>query len=437
MLPLPARTALSVLAATLVAVGLTVLPPGAAAPADAAVSPPLSGAYVGGGDTAGVQDLERWRGRRLGIVTEYVDGSTWSTISSPTWAADRWKGRKVAWGVPMLPKSGGSMATGAAGGYDGYFRGLASTLVARGHAASVIRLGWEMNGTWYSWSAVKDPAAYVAYWRRAVTAMRSVSGSAFAFEWAPNLGEGTAGFDITRAYPGDAYVDVLGVSFYDQSWTWASTQVVERWNSAVTTRFGLQWHVDFARAHGKRNAFSEWALSRRCDGRGGNDNPYYVGKVADWATANGYLYESYFSKDMGSCEVHDVQGPAFPRAAAAYRQRFGGGPAATLATTALRVSPYTDRSAARTLDTAVLSGRQHIFLVPGTATSQVRFWLDDPAMTTAPRTTERVAPWDLAGGTATAANPIDVSALPPGTHTVTAAVDTSSGTKIVRGWFLR
>jgi hypothetical protein len=76
-------------------------------------------------------------------------------------------------------------------------------------------------------------------------------------------------------------------------------------------------------------------------------------------------------------------------------------------------------------------------VVPGTTTSRVRFWVDDPAMTAPPRTTEGAAPWDFAGGTATTANAFDTSRLRPGTHTLTAVVDTSSGPKVVRGWFLR
>ena len=50
----------------------------------------------------------------------------------------------MTWGVPMLPTTGGvSLATGATGAYDAYFKTLATNLVAAGmgNSAPPTRLG--------------------------------------------------------------------------------------------------------------------------------------------------------------------------------------------------------------------------------------------------------------------------------------------------------
>ena len=47
--------------------------------------------------------------------------------------------------------------------------------------------------------------------------------SNFRFVWNPDAGAFTqAGYSVAAAYPGDAYVDVIGLDAYDQSWAIAA-----------------------------------------------------------------------------------------------------------------------------------------------------------------------------------------------------------------------
>ena len=58
----------------------------------------------------------------------------------------------------------------------------------------------------------------------------------------------------------------------------------------------------------------------------------------------------------------------------------------------------------------------------------MRFFLDDPAMSGVPYKTENNAPWDLAGTTSSGlALPFDTRTLPDGVHSVTAAIELSTG----------
>ncbi|GIG29361.1 glycosyl hydrolase [Cellulomonas marina] len=424
------------------AAGLTGVVTGpAAVTAEAASTPVLSGAYRGSGVPDLVQQFGTWRGRPAGVVTDFVDGSSWEAMENASWVAGKYKGLNlpVALGVPMLPATGGTLQQGATGAFDGHFAALGRSLVANGAEDAILRVGWEMNGTWFRWSAVPDPAAYRNYWIKIVKAMRAVPGQAFRFEWAPQPGAGTKGFDKTLAYPGDAYVDVIGMSLYDQSWGVTSAQHVERWNGMVTMAGGLQWSVDFAAAHGKRNSLPEWGLSKRCDGRGGNDNPYFVAKVSEWVNTHDYLYESYFDKDMGSCEVHKLVTGPFTAAKAEYIKHFGPthpvypSPDASV----VKVSTKADRSGAVALSGRTVTGKVYVFAQPTFATTKVRFYLDDLMGVRTPLQVEGQAPYDLRGGTATAATAWDVTALPAGPHTMTVVFETSTGTRSVAVAFRR
>lgn len=428
-----------VLAAPLVALLLCAVAVvgGATASPAAASTTTLSGAYEGGGDINGIKAFGTWRGRSATVATDFLPYDTWSALSNPTWLADTWSGKgiRMALSVPMLPKSGGSMSTGASGGYNAYFKTLSALLVSRGLGNSIIRIGWEMNGTWYSWSAVNNPTAYVNYWRQIVSSMRSVTGAAYQFDWAPNIGYSTSTFNVASAYPGDSYVDIIGLSFYDQDWKYASSDVLNRWSNALNQPYGLNWHASFAASHYKSNALSEWGLSRRCDGHGGNDNPYYIQKVRDWVVNHPYAYESYFDLDMGSCEQHVEMNGTFPNAASSYKQLFGASTSTSTSTSSLdpstlRLSWSSDRSNATGLASKAVSGKVYIFEAPGMSTTRVRFYLDDTSRSKTPHSTETYAPYDFAGGTTTTAYPFDTSTLWSGSHTLTVAVDTSTGTKV-------
>ena len=104
----------------------------------------------------------------------------------------------------------------------------------------------------------------------------------------------------------------------------------------------------------------------------------------------------------------------------------GGGPSL-----ALQYSQEADRDPASTLDGAVVSGNLHVFVPSVSGIVQVRYYLDGEL-----RQTENRAPWDFAGGTAAAANPLDSRALTDGTHEIIAelTLDTSQTVAVQAGF---
>ena len=298
----------------------------AGTPAGAAAGQAKLGVYRGGGNSGGVHEFEVWLGRPVDVALDFLAQSTWNEIAAPTWWASRWGATpyRVVYSVPMLPDSGGTLQQGAGGAYNSYFRQLAQTLLANGEGDSIVRIGWEFNGSWMRWNAQADPAAFVGYWRQIVETMRSVTGTRFAFDWSPNRGRGSVAPDL--AYPGDSYVDYVGMDSYDTGWAEGWQDPVRRWQTMLTEPYGLEWHRRFAAEHGKQMSYPEWGLWIRDDGHGGGDDPYYIEKMRAWIDANDVAYHSYFEYDAPDGQ-HRLMTGQFPLGAAAFRAAFGPGAA--------------------------------------------------------------------------------------------------------------
>ena len=295
-----------------------------AVPAAQATSPSQTlGVYAGGGNVQGANSFANWVGHPVGRALDFVDGSSWSSIESPTWYDDQWGGTgyQMDFSIPMFPDSGGSLATGASGGYNSHWVKLAQNFVAHNQATAVIRPGWEFNGSWFSWSAMSNPGSYAAYFRQIVTSMRSVPGQNFKFEWNPSLGV-ASGLAPDRAYPGDQYVDYVGEDIYDQSWISNYHDPVARWNDFMNQPYGLKWQRDFAAQHGKAMTFPEWGLAIRDDGHGGGDNPYFITQMYTWMQANNVTANYYFGFDAPDGQ-HKLTNGRFPQAADQFKQLFG------------------------------------------------------------------------------------------------------------------
>lgn len=89
---------------------------------------------------------------------------------------------------------------------DAYLREFMEEAAALDHPV-VLRFASEMNGEWTPYHG--DPQAYVKAFRRVFTASRKAPKAVML--WCPNTVPLT---DIDKYYPGDDYVDWVGVNFY-------------------------------------------------------------------------------------------------------------------------------------------------------------------------------------------------------------------------------
>ncbi|MET0657551.1 MAG: glycosyl hydrolase [Steroidobacteraceae bacterium] len=296
------------------------------------------GVYDGAGctGTKRLPSFESWLGRKPQRVLDFI---AWKEGRSGwNWVLGCWNAANIealTISVPMLPSDGAAtLAQGAAGKFDAMFADLALDLVKRGFANAIVRIGWEFNGDWYPWAAAKDPESWIAYWRRIVSIMRKAPGARFKFDWCP--GTGWTAFEAQNAYPGDEYVDYIGMDVYDTSWDPKVVTPEQRWNEKMTARHGLKWHRDFAQAHGKPMSFPEWGIMTRTDGHGGGDNHRFIEHMAQWIAANNVAYHNYWDYKEKAYNSRLSDG-SHPKSAEAFRNAFGRqGPSPALVTSEVR-----------------------------------------------------------------------------------------------------
>ena len=321
---------------TLLLVGVLVLAAALLARPGARRAPPSPalahlGVYLGAGDPAAFAAFAHRLGGHPAFVSDYLDATSWSTIANPDWLLSQWShsGARLLLSVPMLPSSGGaSLAQEATGADDGVFRTLARRLVAGGGADTILRIGWEFNGDWFPWSIEDGHAAqYAGAWRQIVTTMRAVPGARFRFDWCVNGGssvDGGARLDPAAAWPGERYVDIVGLDQYDAAPATYDT-ATQRWQRFLDQPYGLRWQRDFAAAHHKPVSFPEWGLLQGGDSAAGQigagDSPQFVQEMFEWFASADLAYESYFDLDtpVGASAL-----AMFPRAAERYRQLADG-----------------------------------------------------------------------------------------------------------------
>lgn len=104
------------------------------------------------------------------------------------------------------------------GRYDRYLRVIARSIVQY-RKPVILRLDHEMNGNWYAWSdGVNGNArgSYVQMWRHVFGVFRRAGAANVLWLWAPNIVRGTDGSSarLRSMYPGDAYVNLVGLSGY-------------------------------------------------------------------------------------------------------------------------------------------------------------------------------------------------------------------------------
>ncbi len=291
------------------------------------------GVFAGSGNPAAAASFENEVGGPVSYVHDFLPGTSWQSLSDPTWTVGQWAATryaqgKVVYSIPMLPSTGGvSLAAGATGAYNGHFRTLAQRFVDLGEGNVILRIGWELNGSWFPWSigVPNGGADYAAYWRQIVTTMRSVPGANFTFDWTVNADSSWVDgsqLDATTAWPGAAYVDYVGCDLYDQSWVPNHTDPVARWNGYLTAKHGLNWHATFAAQQGKPMTYPEWGLAFRLDGHGGGDAPYFVSRMHDWVTTHDVAHHMYFQSG-GSGLDHRLFTGNTPFSDAEFRDLFG------------------------------------------------------------------------------------------------------------------
>ncbi|EFC84830.1 glycoside hydrolase family 26 protein [Parafrankia sp. EUN1f] len=310
--------------------------PGAApgtAPTGTAVAAPATGpvarAATDGLFPSGVAahtmaEVNAWaafRGRPVDVVVTYTDRADWDDVVSP-WMGGvfaNYPGTLVV-SVPLFPEVG-NMTSCAAGDYNAKWRQFGRWLVNQGRGDSFVRLGWEFNGKWFDWYAGANPTAYVKCFQNASSSIRSADPAA-RIDW--NLNAHGPDYNAYDVYPGNDYVDVIGIDSYDQ---YPPSRTVKEFTDQCNAPQGLCDVIRFARQHGKLFSVPEWGVvSQRntvagARGAAGGDNPLYIQQMYSVFRqyAISLAYEAYFNEgDSGDVHSSLVNPNMHPASASTY-----------------------------------------------------------------------------------------------------------------------
>jgi hypothetical protein len=280
--------------------------------------------YAGEANPSGVATFASTTGTSPGLATDYLDkGSGWVAMAGAAnikaWSSTPYR---MTIGIPILPGVG-TLAQGATGAYDQYFTTLGENLVSDHEANAILRLGWEFNGNWFTWSvgSASDATNFVAFWRQIVTTMRAVPGEKFKFLWNPN-GPSPTTYNPSQAYPGDAYVDYVGTDDYDNYWG-TPFKPLPAWIHQLSQQWGLDWLANFATDHNKPIAIPEWSDEYRTDGHGLGDDPSFMDHMAGWFVTNRVAFAGIWSYDSSATYRNNLLDGTFPKALAEFKKDFG------------------------------------------------------------------------------------------------------------------
>ncbi len=171
------------------------------------------------------------------------------------------------------------------GQHDEAYRRVGQRLVEGGFGDAIIRLGHEFNGAWAPWSSRTNEELYIAAYRHVHGLLRQQSPD-FRFDWtAMRAGWVEWG---KPAYPGDEFVDIVGLDVYWRTDTWSTDSWDRDYLSVLLS------HQRFAAERDKPVSYPEWGVA-------GAESPEFVSAMHDWMATlpddgpGRLVYHSYFN----------------------------------------------------------------------------------------------------------------------------------------------
>lgn len=271
---------------------------------------------------SGAKEWGTFRGRPVNLQTVYTsrDGDWEAFVSSHAVSGQpgAYHDKNITLIIQTSPfpsNVGANYKELVAGSYDKYWQQIGELLKKRqdqGFAPVILSPAWEMNGTYMSWGGGKgegkyrSPSQYIQGFHRIVEQAR-IKCPQLRIAWTIN-GHGTpAEVGTTNAfdlYPGDEYVDFMGIDDYDH---YPPSLTKEAFDRRAAANAGIQWLAEHARQHGKKIILPEWGLAPGSGTNGGGDNANYIQWMFEafqgWNTEGLLAGEYYFADPIGNGNV--------------------------------------------------------------------------------------------------------------------------------------
>jgi hypothetical protein len=282
-----------------------------------------------------VTKFDNLTGTTVNCLSGYLDtAQTWSQWEHPwvtssevgfsSWVAQEPQVRQLVLAVNLIPLNLQNVPDPlkweqacASGKYDGYATVLGRGLVAAGLQNSVIRLGDEMNGNWepdFIGTTTVEQKLWAKCFDNEVTGLRRAKGEAFLIDWNPNAC--WAPYSYANYYPGNAYVNIMGLDLYDVGCMTPYKRL--SFTQLANEPYGLTHFEAFARSKGKAMSFPEWGLVNLPSG----DDPGYISGMGNAFETGNFAFEAYF--DTSGPNTNSIPlGTTTPLSVAAFHKAFG------------------------------------------------------------------------------------------------------------------
>jgi hypothetical protein len=280
-----------------------------------------SGVFYNAGDPTSAQQFATWRGRKLDSIMYFPGRTNYDQINWRHTGLNSWPGYRIV-SVPAQPANQNNNTGNSATGYN-FWAEWGRQAKAQGwdDGRTIVRLNWEANGNWYPWAWYNGGASlFVNTYKNVVNAIRSTT-TKMLFNLTVNRANVNGGITWnTQVYdPLIAHYDIIGLDWYDD---FPAMNNLSSWNSALAANPGPTSIASYCRSKGKMMWLDEWGLSHRPDAgsAAGGDDPYYMGKMFEWCTANSDVLagETYYEDDGTNGQYGRISGGGNPNGAAAY-----------------------------------------------------------------------------------------------------------------------
>jgi beta-mannanase len=185
------------------------------------------GVYLPSGRTissSAITSFESNANKRIGVFLYYVGWyqNAWADVQRQINVLEP-MGIKihVVW-EPKLKNGGDPLAAILSGSQNAIIDDFATKAASYGKPF-FLRFAHEMNGNWYDWSGAKtgqNPQKYIDAWRYVWNRFQAKGATNAIWVWSPNADSvpNEPWNNLNNYYPGDTYVDWVGLDFYGLMW---------------------------------------------------------------------------------------------------------------------------------------------------------------------------------------------------------------------------
>ncbi len=189
-------------------------------------------------------------------VSQWVGNSTWAAVSASQ--SSRAAAMTPVIALPLSSNASGSMTSDqqfqafASGQYDGVVTGIVQAWAKAGFSNLVFRPGWEMNltGPTFAGDDAQSQADWVKAFQHVYTVLHQAAaaqGVAVQVVWNPSTTNYSNSYVTTNLYPGDGYVDVVGIDMYADLHPYSDsspTPTYHDWNTGLEDSTTAQFIAD-------------------------------------------------------------------------------------------------------------------------------------------------------------------------------------------------